>query len=131
MTLGLEERKQLLKYNIEKANNIENDIPFYIKNNKLFVAVNRIYYGIFYMLSALALKERFSTSKHIQLIGWFNKKYVKEGLVSQKYSKIIRKAFENRSKSDYDVLIKFTKEEVKILFKEMKEVINEIKKLLT
>ncbi len=109
MTLEAKDRKQLIKYNIEKTKNIVKDIPFYIGNNKLFVAVNRIYYGIYYMLSALALKEKFSTSKHIQLIGWFNKKYVKEDLVDKKYGKIIRKTFEKRSKSDYDVLIKFTK----------------------
>ena len=41
------------------------------------VALNRIYYGIFYIVSALAIKNRFSTANHSQLIGWFNTNYVK------------------------------------------------------
>ena len=98
MTLSQKDREQLIRHNFEKAENLIKDISFYIKNNKLYVAVNRIYYGIFYMLSALALKEKFSTSKHTQLIGWFNKKYIKENKVDKKYSKIIRNAFNKDQK---------------------------------
>ncbi len=50
-----------------------------IQHDKLAIAVNRILcLRSFYMLSALALKHGFSTSKHKQLIGWFNKQFVKE-----------------------------------------------------
>ena len=56
MTLNEEDKKQLIKYNIEKTEKEISDISFYIKNNKLSVAVNRIYYSIYYMLSALALE---------------------------------------------------------------------------
>ena len=44
----------------------EDEVNFLIENNKLHLAVNRIYYGSFYILSALALKYRFQTSKHGQ-----------------------------------------------------------------
>ncbi len=129
MTLNEEDKKQLIKYNIEKTEKEISDISFYIKNNKLSVAVNRIYYSIYYMLSALALENGFLTSKHAQLIGWFNKEYVKTNKIERRYGKIIRNTFEQRSKADYDVLITFTKPEVENLFKEMKEVIQVLKKL--
>jgi len=44
-----------------------------IDNNRFRSAVNRIYYGMFYPLMALGLANHFETSKHGQLIGWFNK----------------------------------------------------------
>ncbi len=122
MRLNEKDRSQLIKYNIEKAEKMVADIPFYIKNNKLFVAVNRIYYGIYYyMLSALALKNGFSTSKHSQLIGWFNKEYIKSNKIDKKYGKIIRNAFEQRSKADYDVFVKFAKVEVEDFFEDLKK----------
>ena len=40
------------------------------------MAVNRIYYGLYYAVTALAIKHRFETSKHLQLIGWFNKEFI-------------------------------------------------------
>ena len=74
MTLSEENRRQLVKHYVEKAKTTVENVSFLIKNKKFFMAANRIYYGIYYMLSALAVKHQFSTSKHTQLIGWFNKK---------------------------------------------------------
>jgi uncharacterized protein (UPF0332 family) len=97
MTLTDQERTDLIKYRIEKAQKAEDDVNFLIENNKLHLAVNRIYYGSFYILSALALKCRFKTTKHQQLIGWFNKKYIKENLIDRKYGQYLHKAYDKRS----------------------------------
>lgn len=90
----------------------------------------RIYYGMFYIVSALALKYKFKTSKHQQLIGWFNKSFIKEGIIEQKYNIILRKAFDSRSEGDYGVFIEFSKEEVLNMFKEMKDFISTIEKFI-
>ena len=68
-----EEQKALIEHRISKAIAAIEDVDFLIRNRKFLLAVNRIYYGMFYILSALALKYDFSTSKHQQLIGWFNR----------------------------------------------------------
>jgi len=82
------------------------------------------------MLSALALNGGFRTSKHEQLIGWFNKTYVKGDIVDKKFGKLVVKAYENRIKGDYDVFSEFSTERAEQSFDEMKEVISEIRKLL-
>ena len=130
MTLSKEERQQLIEHYVEKAQNTVEDIKFFIENEKLGVAVNRVYYGIYYVLSALAVKYQFSTSKHTQLLGWFNKNFVKENKIERKYAKYIQEAFEKRMKGDYEVFVKFTKADVNDLFEKMKEIISEIKQLL-
>ena len=130
MTLSKEERQQLIEHYVEKAQNTVEDIKFFIENEKLGVAVNRVYYGIYYVLSALAVKYQFSTSKHTQLLGWFNKNFVKENKIERKYAKYIQEAFEKRMKGDYEVFVKFTKADVNDLFGKMKEIISEIKQLL-
>ncbi len=85
---------------------------------------------MFYTLTALALKYNFQSSKHLQLIGWFNKNFVKENLISQKYGKILRDAFKNRMDGDYVPYIEFSKEDILELYANMKDFINEVEKLL-
>lgn len=66
------DRNALILYRIEQAKTSASDALFLIENNRLNVAVNRMYYALFYITSALAIKQQFYTSKHQQLIGWFN-----------------------------------------------------------
>lgn len=101
-----------------------------INNEKLSTTVNRIYYGIFYALLALALKNKFTTSKHHQLIGWFNKEFIKKGKLDNKYGKILKSAYEYRTSGDYDSFIEFDKNEVNLLFDEMKMFIEKIKSIV-
>ena len=92
--------------------------------------MNRIYYGMYYSLTALALEKSFETSKHGQLIGWFNKEFILTNKLDSKFGKILRNAFQNRTKGDYDAFISFTQQEVEIMLNEMVEFIEEIKKTL-
>lgn len=117
MTLSLDDRNQLIKHYVEKAEKIIEDVEFFIENEKFSVAVNQIYYSVFYILSALAIKYQFSSSKHTQLIGWFNKNFVKENKIDRKYSQYIQEAFEKRMKGDYEILISFSESDVNDLFK--------------
>ncbi len=82
---------------------------FLIDSNELTVAVNRIYYGMYYAVTALAIKFQFETSKHFQLVGWFNREFISTGVLNANYGKILRNAFRNRTKGDYDAIITFEK----------------------
>jgi uncharacterized protein (UPF0332 family) len=130
MTLEKEEIKSLIENYIRKSCIAIENTDFLIKNEKFSLAINQCYYGIFYMLSALAFQNGFKTSKHEQLIGWFNKTYVKNDVVNKKFGKLIIKSYENRKKGDYDVFSEFSKEKAEQAFEEMKEVISEIRKLI-
>lgn len=128
MTISDEDRQTMIKYRTEQANEVINEVEVLLKNGLLKVAVNRIYYGMFYILNALALKYKFNTSKHHQLIGWFNKTFIKDRKIAPKYGKIIRRAFSSRTDSDYGISVKFEKSEVEKLYEEMKDFISTIEK---
>lgn len=100
-------QNELVKYRIEQAKEAIKEVNILIEKNLLTLAINRIYYGMFYMLLALALKKGFKTSKHNQLIGWFNKEFVKTGIINQKFGKIINKGFEDRTDGDYGIFVQF------------------------
>jgi uncharacterized protein (UPF0332 family) len=106
------EKSYIIQYRIQQAKDTIAEIEILIQNRLFKTTVNRIYYGMFYMLLALALKYNFKTSKHQQLIGWFNRNFIKTGEIELKYGKIINDAFENRSDSDYGLNIEFSAEDI-------------------
>ncbi len=126
-----EDRKILIDYRLKQAKETINISRFLIDSDQLVVAVNRIYYGMFYAVTALAIKHKFETSKHFQLIGWFNKEFIATGVLNNYYGKILRNAFQNRTKGDYDVFISFEKEEVIVMHEEMIEFIQKLEVLIT
>jgi len=130
MTINDEDRLNLINYRIEQAGETVQDVHLLIKNNRLRSAINRIYYGMFYSLLALGLAHHFETSKHSQLIGWFNKNFIHSGKLNAKYGKIINKAFNRRTKGDYDAFVKFEKEIVEEMYIEMQDFIQNIKQLI-
>jgi len=102
----------LIKNLIDKSNAALDDAKLALDHDRLDNALNRIYYAIFYIVSALAYTKNFVTSKHNQLLGWFIKNFIKENIFDIEYGKIYKKAYENRMKSDYEFTYKPDKEKV-------------------
>ena len=130
MILDDANKKSLIQYRIEEAEETIEDVRLLIENDRLRAAVNRIYYGMFYSLLALGLAYEFETSKHPQLIGWFNKNFIHDKKIEPEYGKMINKAYNRRTKGDYDVYVDFDKDIVIEMFDEMKDFIYRIKKYL-
>lgn len=126
MNLEKQSKNELIKYRLEQARDTIEVVDLLIENDKLSSAVNRIYYGMFYSLLALGLQFNFESSKHQQLIGWFNKEFIRAGLIEKVYGRILRDAFENRTSGDYDSFVVFDRTEVLMLFSDMKSFIDQI-----
>lgn len=130
MTLSNEEREQLIRYRLDQSRECIDEVDFQISNGKFKTAVNRIYYGMFYSLLALGLKYGFETSKHLQLIGWFNITFIRTGKLKIKFGKIVNKSYTLRQESDYEPFISFEEQQVKGLYEEMKDFIDAVEKLI-
>jgi uncharacterized protein (UPF0332 family) len=126
MSIEDKDRAELIQYRLDEAKDTQTDVALLISHDRLRAAINRIYYGMFYALLALGLKYNFETSKHLQLLGWFNKNFIHEGLIDTKYGKIINKAYNRRTKGDYDSYIEFDIDMINEMFVEMKDFINAI-----
>jgi len=124
------DRINIIKYRIEQSKKAIEEIPFQIENKYYTTAVNRMYYGMFYSLTALALLYKFETSKHLQLIGWFNKTFIKPNIIDFKHGNSIRNIFEKRQKGDYEPFIEFSEIEVLTMYENMKNFISAIEKFI-
>lgn len=109
-------KSEMINYRVQRADETITEVRSHISNGYLHTAVNRIYYCVFYIVSALALKYNFQTKNHGQLLGWFNREFIKTKIIPKKFSKIYRWAFNNRQSGDYDDFVTFTKDEVEIQF---------------
>jgi len=118
-----DKRNALIAYRISQAKETIEDAELLFANNKLRAAINRIYYGMFYSLLAIGLKHQFETSKHQQLLGWFNKNFIHTGKIEVKYGEMIKNAFRSRNISDYETDVIYSKENVDVMLIDMKEFI--------
>ena len=124
------DREILIEYRLNQAVQTIGEVTKLIETDLLNIAVNRVYYGIFYSLTALALRYNYQSSKHAQLMGWFNQTFVKPGLIEVRYGKILRDAFKNRSDGDYAPFIQFEKEDVLDMQSDMVDFIERIRSFL-
>jgi len=130
MTLNENDKAVMIQYRITQAEETILEAELLINNKMYRAATNRIYYGVFYALLALALKYDFSTSKHSQLIGWFNKTFVAENILDRDIGKIIGKVFESRIRGDYDSFVVITENEINSRFADMKKAISSLKEFI-
>lgn len=130
MTISNNDKNSLIEYRLKQSIESLKIAKILIELQNYPTALNRIYYAIFYCLLAVGLKYDYKTSKHSQLIGWFNKNFIASGKMESQYGKIIRKAYEYRLMADYDAFVEFEKEIVEELFLQTRELTDRIKKLL-
>jgi len=125
-----DDKIKIINHKIKKALATLDDSFFLIDNKKFNAAVNRIYYSVFYILSALALKYDYETSKHSQLLGWFNKNFIANKSIDIQFGKTAMKLFDLRTKADYDDFIIFKNEQVQKMYEEAKIFIEKIIKFI-
>ncbi|TAL69225.1 MAG: HEPN domain-containing protein [Bacteroidetes bacterium] len=125
-----EDKLNLVNYKREKAKKILDEIDSHIKNNFLATAMNRIYYAGFNIITALMLIEDFSSSKHSQLIGKFNKDYIHSGIIDKEIADILNLSFRKRTAVDYHDFTIVVKDEVQLYYKKMKKFVKVIDEII-
>jgi len=121
---------ELVKLRVNKAKTTLNGIKLLINSGYSAFAMNRIYYAGFYIVSALVLLDEKSFSKHYQLIGYFNKEYLKTNKLDRKLGSLLNETFERRNLIDYDDYFSITKSEVKKYYSDMKKFVKVVESLI-
>lgn len=129
------EYKNVLVNNcLEKSRQALNDAEYGFKDERKTLVLNRLYYAIFYSVLALGYNDEFTTSKHPQLMGWFNKKYIYENKIFDKrMNEIYKTAYINRQEADYGIsnLVEKTLSQLQDFINDVKYFIGEIEKYLS
>ena len=64
-------------------------------------AINRAYYAMFYAIQVLIIQNKVKISKHSGAISYFDREFVKSGIIDHKFSKWLHRLFDLRQDADY------------------------------
>ncbi len=93
-------------------------------------AVSRAYYAVFHALSACLLSKGLSFSSHSQVIGAFNREFIKSDVFPKTFSKDIQIFFADRQSGDYDVITPLDKLTAEADITKARNIVQEIKRYL-
>jgi uncharacterized protein (UPF0332 family) len=122
--------KELILYRREKARETIEDARLLLDADRLFSALNRIYYALFYEVVALLLTRGLSSVKHSGVRALLNENFVKTGKVSVEIGRFFSRMYDFRQKSDYGDFVKFEKDKVKDWLEQASSYIKEIDRII-
>ena len=105
--------EDLIRYRLDRAQEAFDDAGYLLADNRLRAAVNRLYYSMFYAVTALLETEGYKSSKHSGVRALFNQHFVKTGVVSREAADYYSLLFKNRHKGDYVDYSEFSEEKIK------------------
>ncbi len=101
--MSIEEgKRQLALYRIQQAEESLDEAQYLLAGNKSPRSViNRAYYSMFYSILALLIFEPYSSSKHSGVLSYFNRHFIKGGMLPKDIGRAVNKAFDIRQRGDY------------------------------
>jgi uncharacterized protein len=101
-----------------------------LQGKHLFSAVNRIYYALFYEVSALLMTKNLSSHKHTGIMSLFNQHFIKTGIIAVEIGKFYSEMFGFRQEGDYDDFIYFKEKDVEEWFQKAERYIKVIEEYI-
>lgn len=94
-------------------------------------AVNRLYYAVFYGVSAALLERQLPFKKHSGVRAAFHREFIKAGLLDVEWGKLYDQLFEDRQEGDYVALISFDREYVESQLARCTQFLAELRPLIS
>ncbi len=91
----------LCEYRLQQANEALSEAALLQDKGHFRGSVNRAYYAMFYALQVLIVKNKAKVSKHSGAIAFFDREFVKPGIIDKKFSKWLHRLFDLRQDADY------------------------------
>jgi uncharacterized protein (UPF0332 family) len=117
----------LSKWRFEKAEATFKDGEELERLGSYQSAINRYYYSAFHAVRALLATKGLDSAKHSGVISYFNREFVKPGVVNKASSKSLSNLFRLRSNADYDDFKTFSHEDCIAAREQARGIIQEIR----
>ncbi len=113
MSNGEQQRNIVVRYWWEKAEDSLLSAERELDAGALVFSINRLYYALYYAVSAVLLRKEFTFSKHSGVRAAFHREIIKTGLMDTEWGRLYDQLFEDRHEGDYVALTDFDKLYVK------------------
>ena len=112
MSLNDEERRTVVRLQLEKAHATFSQIPILCEAGFWDNVANRLYYSLFHAVSALLINDGYNVGSHRGAVGTFGQPYVTKGIVSIDEGRHYSRLQGLREKTDYNCAYNATEKDV-------------------
>lgn len=130
MPLEREDKREIIKYRIEKAEKTIKEAKDCASMGHWTLAANRLYYALFYIANALLVDKGMFAKTHAGMIAKINEHFIRTGILTKEEGRTISILQNMRNTGDYDDCFDWTKEDVEPFFKKTQDLIDKIKGLI-
>jgi len=122
--------EDLIRYRREKSKETLEDAYILFRAGRLFSALNRIYYALFYEVMALLLTKDLSSARHTGIRALFNEHFIRTGKVSVESGRFFSRIYDFRQKGDYADFVQFEEPKIKEWLVLAESFINEVDQVI-
>jgi uncharacterized protein (UPF0332 family) len=130
--MGLQEQEKidLVKYRLDKANATLAEVFVQLENQFYRTAVNRLYYACYYAATAILINENYESKTHSGVKTLLGLHFFKENRIDKAFSLLYDKLFNLRQTGDYEDWVYLSEEDVFPLVEPAKQFIKTIENLI-
>lgn len=122
--------RELAEYRMDRAGEMLLAAEENLRIGQYKTSLNRSYYAIFHAMRAANIIKGFDSSKHSGVIAFFNKEYIKNGIMEKNMSVIIKNSSFLREKSDYDDFFIASKKDAEVQLQNAKIFLDAVERYL-
>jgi uncharacterized protein (UPF0332 family) len=130
MKLNESDRKEVVKFRLEKAKDTLAEVPILLENQFNRTATNRLYYACFYAATAMLVNDGFEAHTHNGVKRLLGLHYINENKLEESFGKIYNRLFDMRQEGDYFDLVDLNDKDILPLLEPAEQFINTIEKLI-
>ena len=126
MTLTSEEIDAIIFYRRQKSYATLQEANDAMKDAHWNLTIQRLYYAVYYMASALLLKNKIQAQSHNGVVGQIGLHFVTTGRLTKKYGRLYSRLLQSRISGDYNDFFDFTEEDVNSFMQPTRELIKRL-----
>ena len=130
MTLTSEEIDAIIFYRRQKSYARLQEANDAMKDAHWNLTIQRLYYAVYYMASALLLKNKIPAQSHNGVVGQIGLHFVTTGRLSKEYGRLYSRLLQSRISGDYNDFFDFTEEDVNSFMQPTRELIKRLEELI-
>jgi uncharacterized protein (UPF0332 family) len=123
-------RNEYVQYRLERANKSLQIGEKLLKDGFYEDAINRIYYAVYYAVSALLYTRKLYPKTHRAMKYLFNKEFIQTGLIDKSQEDFYSQIFARRFEADYEDFFQIDLPRTKQYYEDAKKLITIIEDIL-
>lgn len=130
MSLNDNERKDIVRMELDKALKTYDDALFCANEQKWEASANRLYYALFHAVSALLINGGLNVKSHRGILSLFGQNYVRTGIFSREDGSLLSDLVIMRDNADYNCFFEANKEKIAPYIEPTHQLIEKIKQYI-